>query len=144
MEIGQRLSRARTGAQLTQKQVAETLHVTRSTISNWENSRSYPDIASLVQLTTLYQMSLDQLIKEDDGIMADMQKKEQQRRDGLLVYWAVTAISVLIAVIIYASLFGVAGFAMSKWVRVFLFVVFTLNIGVSHGVRLLRRLRSHD
>ena len=53
MEIGKKLKEARQGAKLTQEQVAERLFVSRQTISNWENEKSYPDIVSVVNLSDL-------------------------------------------------------------------------------------------
>ena len=50
MEIGKKLREAKAGAKLTQEQVAERLFVSRQTISNWENERTYPDIISVVKL----------------------------------------------------------------------------------------------
>ena len=41
MDIGQKLKSARTSAGLTQEEVAEALGVSRQTISNWENGRTY-------------------------------------------------------------------------------------------------------
>ena len=43
-DIGTKIKEARVAAQLTQEQVAETLGVSRQTVSNWENDRTYPDI----------------------------------------------------------------------------------------------------
>ena len=53
MEIGKKLKAARSRAGLTQEQVAEHLFVSRQTISNWENEKSYPDIVSVVRLTCI-------------------------------------------------------------------------------------------
>ena len=65
MEIGSRLKNARSEHGLTQEQVAEELGVSRQSISNWENNRSYPDIVSVIKLSDLYSISLDELLKED-------------------------------------------------------------------------------
>lgn len=65
MKIGEKLKQARTQAKLTQEDVAQEIHVSRQTISNWENNRSYPDIISVILLSDLYQMSLDELLKGD-------------------------------------------------------------------------------
>lgn len=54
MDISEKLKRCRTDKSLTQAQVAEKLHVSRKTISGWENGRSYPDINSFVKLSDLY------------------------------------------------------------------------------------------
>lgn len=66
MDIGNKLQRARTKANLTQEQVAEALGVSRQTISNWENEKTYPDIRSVVILSDLYDVSLDYLLKDKE------------------------------------------------------------------------------
>ena len=55
----------RTELHLSQEELAEKVYVTRQTISNWENEKSYPDIHSLLLLSSLFNVSLDQLIKGD-------------------------------------------------------------------------------
>ena len=64
MDIGTKIKDARSAAQLTQEQSAEALGVSRQTISNWENSKTYPDIVSIIKMSDLYGVSLDQLLKE--------------------------------------------------------------------------------
>ena len=54
MTYGQGLSHWRRNMNLRQWEVAETLHVTRQTISNWENDVSYPDLGSLFILSKKY------------------------------------------------------------------------------------------
>ena len=66
LDIGNKLNRARTKANLTQEQVAEALGVSRQTISNWENEKTYPDIKSVVALSDLYGVSLDYLLKDKE------------------------------------------------------------------------------
>ncbi len=65
MKIGKKLKEARIKSKLTQEQVAEQLLVSRQTVSNWENEKSYPDIISAVKLSDLYSVSLDELLKGD-------------------------------------------------------------------------------
>lgn len=50
MEIGIKLKEARIKFGLTQENVAEEIQVSRQTISNWENEKSYPDIISVIKL----------------------------------------------------------------------------------------------
>ena len=70
MEIGSKLKEARVQCTMTQEQVAEELQVSRQTISNWENERSYPDIVSVLKMSELYSVSLDYLLK-GEGPMKD-------------------------------------------------------------------------
>ena len=65
MEIGKKLKNARIKAGFTQEKAAEEVDVSRQTISNWENEKSYPDIISVIALSDLYSVSLDELLKGD-------------------------------------------------------------------------------
>ena len=65
MEIGKKLKNARIKAGFTQEKAAEEIDVSRQTISNWENEKSYPDIISVIALSDLYSVSLDELLKGD-------------------------------------------------------------------------------
>lgn len=48
---------------MTQEQVAGLLEVSRQTISNWENAKSYPDIVSVIKMSECYDVSLDYLLR---------------------------------------------------------------------------------
>lgn len=65
MELGRRIRQYRMDATLSQEELAERIFVTRQTVSNWENDKSYPDIKSLVLLSEVFHVSLDQFIKGD-------------------------------------------------------------------------------
>lgn len=65
MEIGTKIKTARNEANLSQEQAAEALGVSRQTVSNWENGRTYPDINSVIKMSDLYSVSLDHLLKEE-------------------------------------------------------------------------------
>lgn len=60
---------------LTQQEAAKIFHVTRQTISNWENEKNYPDIPTLVAISDYYEISLDYLMKGDAKYMVKMRKE---------------------------------------------------------------------
>ena len=64
-DIGSKIKAARLEKKLTQEQVAELLGVSRQTISNWENEKSYPDIISVIKMSECYDVSLDYLLKRE-------------------------------------------------------------------------------
>lgn len=74
MDIGVKLKNARAKEGLTQEYVAEMIQVSRQTISNWENERSYPDIISVIKLSDLYHISLDELLKGDEKMMEHLEE----------------------------------------------------------------------
>ena len=65
MELSKQIKKYRMEANLSQEELAEKVFVSRQTISNWENDKSYPDIKSLVLISEVFQISLDNLIKGD-------------------------------------------------------------------------------
>ena len=65
MELGKQIKKYRSELGLSQDALADKIYVTRQTISNWENDRNYPDVRSLVMLSTVFGISLDTLVKED-------------------------------------------------------------------------------
>ena len=65
MEIGKQIKKYRNEIGISQDQLAEKIFVSRQTISNWENNKSYPDLRSLLLLSSLFGVSLDKLIKGD-------------------------------------------------------------------------------
>ena len=67
-DIGSKIKAARLEKKLTQEQVAELLGVSRQTISNWENEKSYPDILSVIKMSECYDVSRDSVLKGDQNM----------------------------------------------------------------------------
>lgn len=92
LNLAEKLKECRTREGLTQVQIAERLSVSRKTVSSWENGRSIPDIQTLLELSDLYQLSVDELIR-DEQVLADCmaQSKNEARRKRLTQgsYWLV-------------------------------------------------------
>lgn len=76
MEIGKQIKKYRTEMKFSQEELSEKIFVSRQTISNWENSKNYPDVKSLLLLSSLFNVSLDILIKGDLEEMKEEIKKE--------------------------------------------------------------------
>jgi transcriptional regulator with XRE-family HTH domain len=82
MELGKQIKFYRERDGLSQEKLAEKIYVSRQSISNWENERSYPDIHNILQLSVLFNVSLDELVKGD----VDMMRNEIERNK--LNFWA--------------------------------------------------------
>ncbi|MCI7676656.1 helix-turn-helix domain-containing protein [Streptococcus orisratti] len=105
MNVGQKLQMARNKQGLTQEQIAQQLQVSRQTISNWENNKSYPDIVSLITLSELYQISLDQLLKGDKAMIEHLSKSTNTVASNRRLLTAIILnIIILIAFILFNSL----------------------------------------
>ena len=54
MDVGIRIKKYREKHNISQDELAEKIFVSRQTISNWENNKSYPDIKSLMLLSNIF------------------------------------------------------------------------------------------
>ncbi|WP_283679363.1 helix-turn-helix transcriptional regulator [Lentilactobacillus sp. Marseille-Q4993] len=105
MEISEKLKILREEKNLTQKDVATYLDLSRKTISGWENHRSFPDISSLVKLSKLYGISLDDLLNDEN--MLDHYKEQNSRNNRLnKVFFIVYEVNCLFTFLSYLRYFG--------------------------------------
>lgn len=75
MRVGEEIGRLRRERGMTQEEFGALFHVTRQTVSNWENSKSYPDLETLVRLSEEFGVTLDQLMKGDRTMIRTMDRE---------------------------------------------------------------------
>ena len=66
MTIGQKIKKLRTGKGLTQKDLADQVHVTFQTVSKWEKDENEPDLNTMKAIAKLFGVTVDYLINEDE------------------------------------------------------------------------------
>ena len=76
MTVGQKIKKLRNEKGLTQKDLADQVHVTFQTVSKWENDENEPDIGTLRELIKLFGCSMDYLLSEDDEQSVEEPKQE--------------------------------------------------------------------
>ncbi len=105
MEIGKKLKNARVQSGMTQENVAEKINVSRQTISNWENEKSYPDIISVIELSNLYSISLDVLLKGDEKMLEHLEESTNVVKSNKKMIWAVIANIIIVAMLVILNAF---------------------------------------
>ena len=114
MELGKQIKKHRQEVQLSQEELAERVYVSRQTISNWENDKSYPDVNSLVLLSETFQISLDNLIKGDIEVMKDViQKEEIEKMNRYGKIYTIMLIATAVSAVPLFMLLGV--WALIPW-----------------------------
>ena len=104
MEIGAQIKARRQELNMTQEMLANKLNVGRSTVSNWEIGRNYPDLQLIVSISDVLNLSLDTLLGKESEVVKDIARdtnirKSQSRKIKIL--------SALLIVVILAGLFGI-------------------------------------
>ena len=104
MEIGAQIKTRRQDLNMTQEMLAKELHVGRTTVSNWEIGRNYPDLQLIVSISNVLNLSLDTLLGKESEIVKEITRdtnirKSQSRKIKIL--------SALLILVILAGLFGI-------------------------------------
>lgn len=111
MKIGTQIRKYRNNMELSQEQLAEKIYVSRQTVSNWENGKNYPDIHSLLLLGSLFNVSLDNLIKGDIEIMKEhIKESEIKKFDKCGKIYAILLVTSIISFVPLYVWLGVYGF----------------------------------
>jgi transcriptional regulator with XRE-family HTH domain len=84
MEIGNKINQLRKLSGMTQEQLAEKLNVSRQTISKWESGGTSPDLESIVKVSKLFHVSLDDLLMEGDDAGMTNKNEEQITLEDLM------------------------------------------------------------
>ena len=71
MNLGEKIKRLRKENNLSQEQLAEKLNVSRQAISKWEANKAYPDIENLILLRKIFDVTLDDLIIDENNIRCE-------------------------------------------------------------------------
>ncbi len=110
MELNNQIRKYRAILELSQEELAEKVYVTRQTVSNWENGKSYPDIHSLLLLSSLFDISLDQLIKGDIDIMKkEISKAEVEKHNHYGRIFSILFVVGIITPVPLVKFFGIFG-----------------------------------
>lgn len=124
--IAKNLVELRTQARLTQLQVAEILNYSDKAVSKWERGEAIPDVRVLVQLSELYGISLDKLVK---GTEVAAEVKPKRIIISKRAFIAVLSVILVwfIATGIFATLYFITPIAQYAWL---VFVAAPLPMGI--------------
>lgn len=96
MSIGNRIKQFREENNMTQKEIAEILEVEPGTISKYESNLIEPNIKSLIRLSNTFQITIDELIREEDeeyefdvseiDILATLKEQKEMKLEGNLYH----------------------------------------------------------
>ena len=136
MNLGTQIKKYRSALELSQEELAEKIFVTRQSVSNWENNKTYPDIKSLLMLSELFEISVDELIKGDVNAMKkeiNEQERAEFRRDST-VYMGLYAMTLVLPMLL-SKLLGWLGWGI--WAVI-------VAAAFYYGFRVERHKKKHD
>lgn len=106
MEVGTRIKSCRADTGISQDDLAARIYVSRQTISSWENSKTYPDVQSLLLLSEIFGVTVDSLIKGDVEAMEkkiDSDVCTMKRLSYVMVLFLLLTIATMVWLTVQAS-----------------------------------------
>lgn len=86
MKFKEKLQLLRTNKKLSQEELADNLGISRQSITKWENGQSFPDIRNLIQLSEIFKVSIDRLVKENDSCMKNLLDEQNYPLQGVRTF----------------------------------------------------------
>ena len=80
--IGKNISERRREAGITQEQLADKLGISAQAVSKWENDLSEPDASTLLSLSKIFGVTVDDLL---NGMRAPMVSKEEEKPENRMI-----------------------------------------------------------
>ena len=97
MNFNEKLISLRKKAGLSQEELGYKLNVTRQTISKWELAQSTPEMDKLIELSKIFEISLDELTNQDKTVNS-VEKKSDLKRKSSKVLLIVFVIGLIIGI----------------------------------------------
>lgn len=104
MEIGNKILELRKKCGFSQEQLAEKMEVARQTISKWELGETSPDIAQAKKLSSIFKVSLDELVNNDVKDIVVEKVSNIEKLAGMIIFIIKLGIGLYIGMIIIAIL----------------------------------------
>ena len=126
MDIGLKIKKLREQQKISQEELALKIFVSRQTISNWETNKSCPDVKSLITLSDIFNVSLDNFIKDDIKEMREVVEKATIKNFNVIS--GVFLIELIVVAISAYPLFSIKGnIGIIIWLCLFAITLYTAS-----------------
>ena len=94
MNVGKNITKFRKEKNLTQEELAKKINISAKAISSYENNRNLPTIETLLLLSQVLEVSIDEIVGKTNKDKNDTKEKyDKQRKNNLLIIFAISLFS---------------------------------------------------
>ena len=106
MNFSEKLMKLRKEQLLSQEELGEKLNVTRQTVSKWELGQTTPDMEKLVEMSKLFNVSLDELTSDSDINVNTTEKESNNSKRTIIIILVLIGILCITGVIVFGKILG--------------------------------------
>lgn len=103
MNIGEQINHLRKKNGLSQDDFANLFNVSRQTVSNWENGKSYPDLEMIINISNHFKVSVDELLKNDTNAVEKIDSEKKKKKFYIVMLIMFLVLGCLIIIGLYAK-----------------------------------------
>lgn len=146
MEIGNIIKFHRSRLEISQEELAKKIFVSRQSISNWENDKTYPDINSLVLLSKFFNVSLDDLVKGDIDKMKEQIQKTKPTEIDIKAFnkFSLILVILLVSVILINPFIIVFSYKYNMILYGIIVTVVLLFVLIYYGFKVEKLKKKYD
>ena len=123
MHLSKRIFELRKAKGLSQEQLAEKIGVSRQSISKWESGESTPEMERLVELSKVFNVTTDYLLKPNEGdnlaIRAETIEKKQEHVQADIQKQQAKSYRILSCIFIYVVALAIFAFLHLPYIEIF-------------------------
>ena len=130
--VSKNLAKYRTASGLTQAELAEKLNYSDKSVSKWERGESLPDLNILIKLANIYNIKLDDFLREEEKVKAPILSKFHKHKQlfisilaGGLTFFIATAVFIILNMISATQNFAWMSFIVAIPVCAIVLLVFS-------------------
>ena len=113
MEFGEKLQDLRKARSLTQEELAESLYVSRTAISKWESGRGYPSIDSLKEISSFFDVSIDELLSSEKIISIAKRENESNLQRLYNIFFGISDLFAVFLIVLPLYPLSINGYVYS-------------------------------
>ena len=116
--FGEKLKKERELRNWSQEYLAEQIHVSRQSVSKWETGKNYPSIEIILDLSELFGITVDELLKSDEDLKDKVIQDSQQPKDPSVFSSVLFTAGIMLGIILVSFIkngeinWSVLGFAL--------------------------------
>lgn len=105
MTFDEKLKTLRKSKNITQDELAQKLYVSRTAISKWESGKGYPSIETLKMLAAFYEVSIDDLVSNEE--ILDITTNTIERNKRLIISLLFCLLDIVLSLsLLFIPLYG--------------------------------------
>lgn len=144
MELGSHIKARCAELGISQDELAGRIYVSRQTISSWENDKTYPDVQSLLLLSQVFGMTIDELVRGEVDTMKETVEKDAQLVKRLSYVMVGFIVLMLLAMVWWTYQVSIADLPLVQTLPTVVLAVVLWGIAMFASVWVDRIKREHD